>query len=168
MSPAQVLPVPARREKELKEPDQNHGLDDDSGDSHRVVSPRKPPFPAKIMKELHEALLNERARIIGELRNLEQRTFSDNGEDSVTNQPGFSAQLADSASENTEIEIALGIRSIEAETLKNIDEALRAIERGDYGYCMGTGKPIELERLRIKPWARYSVSYLRSRENKKP
>ena len=41
------------------------------------------------------------------------------------------------------------------------------MDRGEYGYCKGTGHAIELERLRIKPWARFSVAYLRSKETKK-
>ena len=129
---------------------------------------RKLAYPAKVLKELREALLAERRRVINELRNLENRTFNNGNDEPVTNQPGFSLQMADSAAENTEIEIALGIRSIEADTLGQIDEALRSMERGDYGYCQGSGEPIELERLRIKPWAQYSVKYLRQQESKRP
>jgi RNA polymerase-binding transcription factor DksA len=128
----------------------------------------KPAYPAKILKELRESLLAERRRVISELRNLENRTFSNGADEPVTNQPGFSLQMADSAAENTEIEIALGIRSIEADTLAQIDEALRSMDRGDYGYCQGCGEPIELERLRIKPWAQYSVKYLRQQETRRP
>ncbi|MCX7718931.1 MAG: TraR/DksA C4-type zinc finger protein [Candidatus Sumerlaeaceae bacterium] len=34
------------------------------------------------------------------------------------------------------------------------------MDRGEYGICKGSGEPIELERLRVKPWARYSVKYM--------
>ena len=42
--------------------------------------------------------------------------------------------------------------------LVDIDEALKAIERGDYGKCQRCGKEIELERLEVKPDATMCVS----------
>ncbi len=36
-------------------------------------------------------------------------------------------------------------------------EAIRRIQRGRYGICEVTGQPIEPERLRVIPWARYSL-----------
>ena len=116
-----------------------------------------------IRSSLPAALLEERARLIKEIRSLESRTFAEDEED--TQKPGFSMQLADSASENIEMEISLNIHSMEAKTLMEIEDALRAMERGDYGFCKGSGEPIELDRLRVKPWARYSVKYLRDMEN---
>jgi RNA polymerase-binding protein DksA len=35
--------------------------------------------------------------------------------------------------------------------LKDIDAALRSIEKGSYGICERCGQPIELERLEVKP-----------------
>ncbi len=35
--------------------------------------------------------------------------------------------------------------------LSNIDAALRAIEKGQYGICERCGNPIETERLEVKP-----------------
>jgi len=45
-----------------------------------------------------------------------------------------------------------------SETLYEISEALRRIERGTYGICEITGEPIEAERLSAIPWARYSFA----------
>ena len=42
--------------------------------------------------------------------------------------------------------------------LVDIDEALKSIERGDYGKCQRCGKPIEPERLEVKPDATMCVS----------
>lgn len=48
--------------------------------------------------------------------------------------------------------------------LNEIDDAIDRIEDGTYGLCMGTGKPITIERLRAKPWAKYSLDYEREME----
>jgi DnaK suppressor protein len=43
--------------------------------------------------------------------------------------------------------------------LAEIDRALAKIKEGSYGLCEGTGEPIGYRRLRLRPWARYSVAY---------
>ncbi len=43
--------------------------------------------------------------------------------------------------------------------LQEIDRALAKLAEGNYGLCEGTGEPIGFARLRLQPWARYSVSY---------
>ena len=42
-------------------------------------------------------------------------------------------------------------------TLRDIDDALMAIEEGYYGICQKTGKSIEPARLKAIPWAKYSI-----------
>ena len=42
--------------------------------------------------------------------------------------------------------------------LKDIDAALRSIEKGSYGICERCGQPIELERLEVKPDATLCVT----------
>jgi DnaK suppressor protein len=50
----------------------------------------------------------------------------------------------------------LMIRNLE-KTLRDIDDALIAIEEGYYGICQKTGKTIEGELLKAIPWAKYSI-----------
>ncbi|MAO66585.1 MAG: hypothetical protein CL666_16460 [Balneola sp.] len=45
----------------------------------------------------------------------------------------------------------------EQEKLDEIQMALDRIESGNYGICNVTGKPIQKERLEVKPYAKYSV-----------
>ncbi len=42
--------------------------------------------------------------------------------------------------------------------LQDIEKALRAIERGQYGICERCGKPIEPERLEVKPDATLCIT----------
>jgi RNA polymerase-binding transcription factor DksA len=50
----------------------------------------------------------------------------------------------------------LMIRSLE-KTLRDIEDALVAMEEGVYGICQKTGKAIAPERLKAIPWAKYSI-----------
>lgn len=43
--------------------------------------------------------------------------------------------------------------------LAEIDHALAKMKEGTYGLCEGTGEPIGFRRLKLRPWARYSVAY---------
>jgi len=41
--------------------------------------------------------------------------------------------------------------------LIEIEDALKRIENGEYGYCEGSGEEISRKRLEIQPWCRYTV-----------
>jgi DnaK suppressor protein len=47
-----------------------------------------------------------------------------------------------------------------------IDEAFQRIENGQYGICANCGKDIEVERLEIKPYAKYCVRCREKEEQK--
>ena len=42
---------------------------------------------------------------------------------------------------------------------REIQRALAKLDDGSYGLCEGTGEPIGYSRLKLRPWARYSVAY---------
>ncbi len=50
----------------------------------------------------------------------------------------------------------LMIRNLD-KTLRDIEDALVAIEEGYYGICQKTGKSIPYERLQAIPWAKYCI-----------
>jgi DnaK suppressor protein len=47
----------------------------------------------------------------------------------------------------------------EARLLSDVNRALAKMSEGRYGTCEGTGEPIGFSRLRLRPWARFSVGY---------
>jgi DnaK suppressor protein len=47
----------------------------------------------------------------------------------------------------------------DVQLLRQIDHALAKMADGTYGLCEGTGEPIGYSRLKLRPWARYSVEY---------
>lgn len=65
--------------------------------------------------------------------------------------------LADRASSETDRAIELRARDRQRKLISKIDEALRRIEDGTYGYCEDTGEPIGLGRLEARPTATLSV-----------
>ena len=65
--------------------------------------------------------------------------------------------LADRASSETDKALELRTRDRQRKLISKIDEALRRIEDGIYGYCEETGEPIGLQRLEARPIATLSL-----------
>lgn len=65
--------------------------------------------------------------------------------------------LADRASEETDRAIELRTRDRQRKLVTKIDQALRRIDEGEYGYCEMTGEPISLKRLDARPIATLSL-----------
>jgi DnaK suppressor protein len=67
------------------------------------------------------------------------------------------ADMSDWASYETERNFQLRARDRERKLLSKIDEALRRIEEGTYGFCEETQEPIGLRRLEARPIATLSI-----------
>ncbi len=65
--------------------------------------------------------------------------------------------VADRASEETDRALELRTRDRQRKLVAKIDQALRRIEEGEYGYCQVTGEPISLKRLDARPIATMSL-----------
>jgi DnaK suppressor protein len=69
------------------------------------------------------------------------------------NHPDF----ADRASSETDRALELRTRDRQRKLIAKIEEALRRIDDGAYGYCEETGEPIGLARLEARPIATLSL-----------
>lgn len=67
------------------------------------------------------------------------------------------ADLTDRATLETDRALELRTRDRERKLIAKIDEALRRIEDGTYGYCEETNEPISLRRLEARPIATLTV-----------
>ena len=65
--------------------------------------------------------------------------------------------IADRASEETDRALELRTRDRSRKLVGKIEQALRRIDEGEYGYCSETGEPISLKRLDARPIATLSL-----------
>ena len=72
-------------------------------------------------------------------------------------EPQIEADLVDCAANETDRNIELRARDRERKLINKIEEALRRIEEGSYGYCDETGEPIGVKRLEARPIATLSL-----------
>jgi DnaK suppressor protein len=94
-------------------------------------------------------LLSQREQAIEDLR--ADRATALEGRDGVTDS-GEESEL------DTTRSTALNLASRQSQLIEEIDDALRRIDDGTYGLCAVCGKPIDEERLKAMPSARYDAA----------
>jgi DnaK suppressor protein len=72
--------------------------------------------------------------------------------------------LADKAESSYTKEFLLSLTDSERQQLLQIDEALRALDKGTYGLCQNCGQPITKKRLEVLPWAVLCIDCQQKRE----
>ena len=138
-------PVPPKKKVEAKKP---------VPDKKPVPAPKpaapkpgKPHLTKAELAELRAVMLEERAKFAVRTDSLKRQSLTrpdeENPEEAGTDQITIVTELrkADSGSAR----------------MNQIDEALRAIDRGDYGLCQNCGAKIPIGRLRAMPDAKYCV-----------
>lgn len=130
------------------------------GKAEEAVKPfvGKHPFLTKgDLEDFRKALLNFRDRLVDEIGFLSGDNLARNSREASGDLSNYSLHMADQGTDNFDREFALNLVSGEHDVLYEIDEALQRIDAGTYGICEMTQQPIEKERLKVIPYARYSV-----------
>lgn len=108
---------------------------------------------AEFIEKERARLLNDMEQVNAELKNLRDLMQSE-----VDIEPD------EGDAEVFEREKNAALIAVLERRLKDIETALRLIEKGEYGICTRCGKPIELERLEIKPDATLCIECQREVE----
>jgi DnaK suppressor protein len=72
----------------------------------------------------------------------------------------------DRATQESEFSLELRTRDRERKLIRKIDEALKRIDDGSYGYCNETGEEIGVKRLEARPVATLSIEAQERRERR--
>ena len=100
------------------------------------------------LEYFRQKLLRWRAELLQEsnetLQHLQEESLSE-------------PDIADRASLETDRALELRTRDRERKLIAKIDDALKRIEDGTYGYCEDTAEPISLRRLEARPIATLSI-----------
>ena len=74
--------------------------------------------------------------------------------------------MADQGTENYAREMASRLKSIETDTIREIEDALKRVTKGTYGTCDSCGGPISKGRLEIVPHARLCMKCLKKKDGR--
>lgn len=110
----------------------------------------------KVLDELKEKLLEEKARLEGELERFATKTaegdYKTNFPEDIGSEQGENAAEVEQYADNLALE-----QSLETQ-LRDVIDALEKMENGTYGKDEETGEDIVIERLRAYPAARKNIS----------
>jgi len=106
-------------------------------------------FDEKEIKRFRHKLLEEKRRIVKGLQE-QKREEERLGEDWMEPK-----DLEDWANISLSEDLKLKLADRDISLLRDIDRALKRLDRGEYGTCIRCGKEIEVERLEILPWTPY-------------
>jgi DnaK suppressor protein len=114
---------------------------------------------AQFNGEFRTRLEAERRRLQAELRAINQRAVS--AEDSPRAgavEGGDDDAMADAASQMLDRDRDLAVESSLRILLAEVEQALTRLRRGSYGTCVRCRRPIQLQRLRVIPYATLCIA----------
>ncbi len=117
----------------------------------------------KDLKELEKKLLEERAQIERELKELEE-DLHHHTQSEISGEDIYEDEYAESGSATFEREKDLSIELSLKDTMAQINRALERIKNDTYGICQRCQKPIEIERLRAIPYAELCIQCKKKEE----
>lgn len=133
-----------------------------------IKAEKAKPLNKKDLEFHRDLLLKLRDRVIDEISFLANDNLNRSAKDSSGDLSSYSFHMADQGTDNFDREFAASLLNSEHDVLYEIEEALRRIDQGTYGVCEMSGNPIERERLKALPFARYSVAVQSEMERGKP
>ena len=154
-NPAKVAKGPAKLANARKPVGQTPAKSPPSAKASRTD---RPPLTKEELKEFRQLLLTKRRELVGDMTGIEAEAL---GSDRQESKGDISDHPADAGTDNFEQEFSLGLLESERNMLADIDKALIRLEKGTYGVCLGTGRPIAKARLIARPWAPYGIEYAR-------
>jgi len=92
-----------------------------------------------------------------ELRDQLLHQMSGLAKESAQEMAGYSLHMADSGTDNFDRDFALSLLSADQDSVYEIEEALKRIEKKTFGICELTNKTIPKARLEAIPWTRFTV-----------
>jgi DnaK suppressor protein len=119
-------------------------------------SSRKIGYSRQELAHFKEIILQKKKEILEELENLKESMMDVTTGEYVSENSTYSLHM-EQGTDAMEREKTFLFASREGKFLNYLEDALKRIERGDYGHCVDCGKLIEKERLEAVPHAQLCV-----------
>lgn len=119
-------------------------------------------LPKKELDRFRAILIRKRAELVGDVSTMEAEALQ-SFSGGLSHVP---QHIAEQGSDAYDQSLALDLAAADRKLIKEIDDALARIEKGTFGLCELTHKPISAQRLEELPWARYSIEAARELERR--
>jgi DnaK suppressor protein len=156
--PARVTPISVAQEAEENDSSDPSSLLAGPRNVQPYISKRGEAYMSKAQLEHFRQILQSWKR---DLMEEVDRTVS-HMKDEAANFPDPN----DRATQEEEFSLELRTRDRERKLIRKIDEALKRVEDGSYGYCLETGEEIGIKRLEARPVATLTIEAQERRERR--
>jgi len=126
----------------------------------------KKKFNKKELAEFKKIILKKKEEIIDDIKHISEDTLKKSQKDASGDISGYSYHMADVATDTYDREFSLGIASSDRELLYTLDDSLKRIEDGSYGFCDECGTQIAKTRLKAIPYTTFCVKCQVKKEKK--
>jgi RNA polymerase-binding protein DksA len=114
-------------------------------------------FFKKLLEKQREVLINQIQHLGDDaLKNIKE---------SSGDLSSHTLHMADLATDNYNRDFSIGLVSSEEDLLRQIDDALRRIKDGTYGFCSQCQKKLPEKRLKAMPYAELCIDHQEEKEN---
>jgi RNA polymerase-binding protein DksA len=122
------------------------------------------PFSEEELEHFKEQLHEEKDDAEDKIANFKERLseLEDKMDDTTSSSAHHQGNIASSEEEREKYYAMIEKKK---EKIEDIKIALDKIEAGNYGICNVTGDPIQKGRLKVKPYAKYSVDAVKEANN---
>ena len=117
----------------------------------------------KKLEFYRKLLLKHKQELVQDINHLANEA----GDSESKDVSGHVLHMADVASDMYDKEFSMGLAAKDRLILQRIEAALKRIDEGTYGFCLGTGKAIKAQRLEAIPYAEYCLKYQEELEDGK-
>jgi DnaK suppressor protein len=156
--PARITPISAAQEAE----------DNDTGEHASLLAGPRNVQPY-ISKRGEAYMSKEQLEHFRQILQSWKRDLMEEVDRTVTHMKDEAANFPDPndrATQEEEFSLELRTRDRERKLIRKIDEALKRVEDGSYGYCLETGEEIGIKRLEARPVATLTIEAQERRERR--
>jgi DnaK suppressor protein len=160
--------VPSQSSANLSRAQASEADGDDSNDAGSLLAGPRNVTP--YITKRGEAYMNkEQLQHFREILNGWKRDLMEEVDRTVSHMKDEAANFPDPndrATQEEEFSLELRTRDRERKLIRKIDEALKRVEDGSFGYCLETGEEIGVKRLEARPVATLTIEAQERRERR--
>ncbi len=133
----------------------------------KPVCVKKPGALKKKQLDLfRQLILRKKEEIVEDINHISEDTLKKSQKEASGDISGYTYHMADVATDTYDREFSLGLASNDRKVLYELDDALKRIEEGSFGFCEECNQAIAKSRLKAVPSARLCVKCQEKRERR--
>jgi len=120
----------------------------------------------KELNDYKKIILKRKEAVLDDIQHITDDTLKKSQKEASGDISGYTYHMADVATDNYDREFSLGLASNERRSLYELDDALKRIEDGSFGFCDECKGPIPKARLKAVPYTRLCVKCQEKKEKR--